>query len=339
MIKDLTFDQEKKLANNLYYGGGYTKKYEDGGMFSAEGGEAGFLKGNYADKLKAGETAGRSDMSTLRKGTSFKGENTAGTIGAVAGAASGIIGEFDKTPDKYDNANIAQESLKYAAMGAAAGPIGAGVGALVGAGIGMVKKNKAEKEAKVATRKAEQNAGYESFMKDQEEFAGYKEGGTIKPSKELDYELDPAYRKIKAKYDNEAIQMKKILGDDFKDDFFNQFNSTYSDNTRVSTPDTDRLEMFRTNVEQDWENIPLEDRKTYMNTYKTGGMTKGAYSHSANPLTVVDKSGKPTGMELTGGEGVFDKPFMGKVKNLLAGGKYQEAGKAVQNEMNTWKHK
>ena len=31
MIKDLSFEQEKKLANSLYYGGGVAKKYLGGG--------------------------------------------------------------------------------------------------------------------------------------------------------------------------------------------------------------------------------------------------------------------------------------------------------------------
>ena len=318
MIKNLNLKQEKELANNLYYGGGYTKKYLGGG--------------DVPPILTAEQQAAADSAAAEKKG------NTNALMGAGLTVASSAVDALDDDP-KYGTADIASSTLKYASMGAVAGPWGAAAGAAVGLGVGIAQKGKADKQIATDKRNKEQTDGYNAFMKDQEEFAGYKEGGTIKPSKEMEYELDPAYRKIKAKYDNEAIQMKKILGDDFKDDFFNQFNSTYSDNTRVSTPDTDRLEMFRTNVEQDWENIPLEDRKTYMNTYKTGGMTKGAYSHSANPLTVVDKSGKPKGMELTGGEGVFDKPFMGKVKNLLAGGRYQEAGKAVQNEMTTWKHK
>lgn len=314
MIKDLSFEQEKKLANNLYYGGGVTQKYTEGGSLTPE-------QIASADAAKAG-----------------KKENTANQLSAGLGAAGSVISALDTNPD-YDNADVAGSAVQFAQMGAAAGPVGAGVGALVGLGVGLIKKNKFQKEEKKIEQKKQQQEGFDSFMQDQEEFAGYQEGGTIKPNKQMEYEQDPAYRKIKAKYEAEAAFMRKIQGDDFKDDFFNQFNSTYSDNTNVSLPSKDRLEMFRTNVERDYENTPLEDRKTYMNTYKTGGMTKGAYSHSSNPLTVVDKSGKPTGMELTGGEGVFDKPFMGKVKNLLAGGKYQEAGKAVQNEMTTWKHK
>ena len=54
--------------------------------------------------------------------------------------------------------------------------------------------------------------------------------------------------------------------------------------------------------------------------FAQGGMTPGEFSHSTNPLTVVDKSGNDTGMELTGGEGVFDKPAMYKIKTLLRGG-------------------
>tara|TARA_R100001377_G_scaffold55626_3_gene32956 strand:- start:578 stop:1534 length:957 start_codon:yes stop_codon:yes gene_type:complete len=318
MIKDLSFEQEKKLANNLYYGGGYTKKY---------------LGGGETDIPLTPEQIAEADAVKAEKK-----ENTSNQLGAGLAIGSSAIDALD-TDDKYGGADVASSTLKYASMGAAAGPWGAAAGAVVGLGVGLVQKSKFEKQEEKGRRDKGQKDSKASFMKGQEEFAGYQEGGTIKPNKQMEYEQDPAYRKIKAKYEAEAAFMRKIQGDDFKDDFFNQFNSTYSDNTKVSLPSKDRLEMFRTNVERDYENTPLEDRKTYMNTYKTGGMTKGAYSHSSNPLTVVDKSGKPTGMELTGGEGVFDKPFMGKVKNLLAGGKYQEAGKAVQNEMTTWKHK
>ena len=73
--------------------------------------------------------------------------------------------------------------------------------------------------------------------------------------------------------------------------------------------------------------------------FAQGGMTPGEFSHSTNPLTVVDKSGNDTGMELTGGEGVFDKPAMDKIKTLLRGGKFEDVGEFVSNEMETWKHK
>ena len=44
-------------------------------------------------------------------------------------------------------------------------------------------------------------------------------------------------------------------------------------------------------------------------------------------------------MELTGGEGVFDKPAMDRIKSMLAGGKVNEVGAFINNEMKTWKHK
>ena len=343
MIKDLSFEQEKKLANSLYYGGGVTQKYIEGGSLIPQGG----VDFNAGPKdLQSSARTGNISGGTRDERKEARGEREPGSgpinamavVGAGLGVASSAIDTLD-TDDKYGGADVASSTLKYASMGAVAGPWGAAAGAAVGLGVGLVQKSKFKKQEKKEKRDKEQNEGYDSFMKGQEEFAGYQEGGTIKPTKELDYEQDPAYKKIKAKYEAEAAFMKKIQGDDYKDEFFNQFNSTYSDNTRVSLPDKDRLDMFKTNVEQNWDSTPLEERKTYMSTFKTGGMTKGAYSHSTNPLTVVDKGGKPTGMELTGGEGVFDKPFMGKLQGLLTGGKYQEAGKAVQNEMKTWKHK
>ncbi len=71
--------------------------------------------------------------------------------------------------------------------------------------------------------------------------------------------------------------------------------------------------------------------------YAHGGMTKGAYNHETNPLTVVDKEGNPVGMELTGGEGVFDKPAMNKIEVLAKNGNYGALGKFVKQEMETWK--
>tara|TARA_R110002167_G_scaffold18355_1_gene68895 strand:+ start:6584 stop:7546 length:963 start_codon:yes stop_codon:yes gene_type:complete len=320
MIKDLSFEQEKKLANSLYYGGGVTKKY---------------LGGGETDIPLTPEQIAEADAAKATKK-----ENTAKQLGAGLAIGSAAIDALDDDPS-YGNADIASSTLKYASMGAVAGPWGAAAGAAVGLGVGIVQKGKAQKAEKKAKHKALGAKSYQESMSALGEFEGYQDGGTIKPSKQMEYEQDPAYKKIKAKYEAEAAFMKKIQGDDYRDEFFNQFNSNYSDNTRVSLPDKDRSSMFKTHVEQNWENAPLEDKKTYMNmsTFRTGGMTKGAYSHSANPLTVVDKGGKPTGMELTGGEGVFDKPFMGKLQGLLTGGKYQEAGKAVQNEMKTWKHK
>ncbi len=68
-------------------------------------------------------------------------------------------------------------------------------------------------------------------------------------------------------------------------------------------------------------------------------MTPGAYNHKSNPLVVVDKNGQHTGMELTGGEGVFDKPAMSKIEAFARGGDFERLGKFVAQEMKTWDHK
>lgn len=72
-------------------------------------------------------------------------------------------------------------------------------------------------------------------------------------------------------------------------------------------------------------------------SYKTGGMTKGEFSHKKNPLTVVNKNGQDTGMELTGGEGVFDKQAMTMLESYKKNNNFEAAGKLVFTEMNTWK--
>lgn len=467
MIKDLSFEQEQKLANEIYYGGGYTKKYSEGGFF----------KGDY-DRDDP-EKNSRDNMSDARKLTSFGSEKTAKTVGAsigVVGAAAEAIGG--------DTGNVVGSAAKFAQMGMVAGPIGAGVGALIGAGVGLVQNKKRKKEEKKAEQKLEQAEGFNMFMQDQEEFAGYEEGGKIKTDKVdnavrhkqniltnalgskfsvnhpefynqlVDLPADNvntianSYRNIREgakgvtglksglkyynsldldklheatvgagidkqdirnvvkqevsnkidlgflgdaaitaalkaknfqdggtilgskKYErglkyaslsneeslrllNQEKQMEKITGDSYKQEFLDSFNNTYSDNTRTNTlpfieSEEKRLENFVRRdrskpVTQDMLDMagagPSAEKIKFAQEFEVGGMTKGAYSHSSNPLTVVDKNGKDTGMELTGGEGVFDKPFMGKLSNLLAGGRYQEAGKAVQQEMSTWKHK
>jgi len=91
--------------------------------------------------------------------------------------------------------------------------------------------------------------------------------------------------------------------------------------------------------EEQLKNVDFHTKDGNVRQYNVGGTTQGEYSHSSNPLKVVDKSGNDTGMELTGGEGVFDKPFMTKLQRMLATGEYKKAGKAVQSEMSTWKHK
>jgi hypothetical protein len=89
------------------------------------------------------------------------------------------------------------------------------------------------------------------------------------------------------------------------------------------------------------------------NKYGVGGMTPGNYSHKTNPLTayksgntmvLVNKNLQKTDIELTGGEGVFDKPFMDNIhslKNQVNTSKnketiYAQIGKNVINEMDSW---
>ena len=148
MIKDLTLQQERKLANRMYYGGGVTKKYEDGGAFA------------------------------------WKDDKTADLAGAGLSVASSATAAFDKTPDKYDGMDVAGSALKYASMGAAAGPVGALIGGAVGLGVGLFTQNKQKKEREKAElleeQREQQDEGLANYMKDQEEFAGYEKGGVIK---------------------------------------------------------------------------------------------------------------------------------------------------------------
>ena len=69
----------------------------------------------------------------------------------------------------------------------------------------------------------------------------------------------------------------------------------------------------------------------------TGGMTQGEFSHERNPLTVVNKHGQDTGMELTGGEGVFDQKAMTMLDKYKKEKNYSKAGKLVFQEMESWK--
>ena len=71
--------------------------------------------------------------------------------------------------------------------------------------------------------------------------------------------------------------------------------------------------------------------------YNKGGMTKGAYNHKTNPLTVVDKNGQSTGMELTGGEGVYDADAQNKIETALKKKDYKKVGKIIEYEINDWK--
>lgn len=95
------------------------------------------------------------------------------------------------------------------------------------------------------------------------------------------------------------------------------------------------------NIKNIAQNIPVESPLTQdtpiREFFKTGGMTQGEFSHKTNPLTVVDNKGNDTGMELTGGEGVFDKKAMTLLDKYKANNNTKKAGELVFSEMNTWK--
>jgi len=74
-------------------------------------------------------------------------------------------------------------------------------------------------------------------------------------------------------------------------------------------------------------------------TFKDGGVTPGKNNHKENPLKVVNKRGQDTGLELTGGEGVFDKQAMGKIQAFASAKQFEKLGKFVVKEMATWPHK
>jgi hypothetical protein len=532
MIKDLTLQQERKLANRMYYGGGVTKKYEDGGAFA------------------------------------WKDDKTADLAGAGLSVASSATAAFDKTPDKYDGMDVAGSALKFASMGAAAGPVGALIGGAVGLGVGLFTKNKQEKEKEkaelLAEQRKQQDEGLANYMKDQEEFAGYEKGGVIKKgSKEYKKAYDTGNLANMVDIDGEQtavfpdmdeitltdklpenLKGKDWMGIPKERSFQNQnyMKNLYKDNpvaqnvmdkntgdsgnlwgnivegskelltasimgaapipglsggrsfagassskiyntlakevssakagynmvkgafnsgkqlltrnnmvlpnakslyTNIAKPlvqgglkstyhgtklsaapamlyglgdiglssvsgnltmdktvkgvkstinfanPLDKIPgvgkyskdliktaadlyqdkgnkgaarfasmffpkgsaasyMFKVgkdyisedlNLAKPLFNMPLQAKNTTQNMFAQGGMTQGAYSHSTNPLTVVDKNGQDTGMELTGGEGVFDKPAMDRIKSMLAGGKVNEVGAFIDNEMKTWKHK
>ena len=76
-------------------------------------------------------------------------------VGAVAGIAGGLIDTFkpeDPTAKGYMAASVGSKALEYGAMGAVAGPIGAGVGVLVGGTIGAIQANKEAEESRKQKR-------------------------------------------------------------------------------------------------------------------------------------------------------------------------------------------
>lgn len=64
---------------------------------------------------------------------------------------------------------------------------------------------------------------------------------------------------------------------------------------------------------------PTDNPLSFFGKKEKGGTTKGEFSHDSNPLTVVDKNGEDTGMELTGNEDVFTKSVSESMRDLVRG--------------------
>jgi len=419
----LNFEEEKRSELQKFYGNRQMAKYNDGGNIddAIAGSTARQDRRTARQDMRANETAGEK---ADRKG----GQNA--LMGAGLGAASSVVSELDKTPDKYDGADVAGSALKYASMGAAAGPVGAAVGAAVGLGVGLVQKGRAEKAEEKADRleAAEEDLESTSMAKG-ERSAMFAKGGVIDPYKPNDtisqtkepwygdndfldgvsskmnsyiangertlnntqvgltaLGMAPAYGNIadgvntaisagRAGYayatgDKEGVKthssntalnaamMIPVTGQGLALAKLGLSGAKYAKNVKGAT----KIFQAADNV-KDSVNIAMAadtvvsgsgvssqlaaNTKNAKNPYsfvtgnkfKNGGETKGSYSHSKNPLTVVDKKGKPVGMELTGGEGVFDKPAMNRIKKMAMTGDYAKLGQYVEKEMNTWKHK
>tara|TARA_R100000322_G_scaffold36897_2_gene23394 strand:+ start:4535 stop:5806 length:1272 start_codon:yes stop_codon:yes gene_type:complete len=423
MIKDLTLQEEKNLANELFYEGGVTKKYEGGGGFE------------------------------------WKDDTQANIAGTGLSAASAAVSALDNDPG-YGTADVAGSALQFASMGAAAGPIGAAIGGAIGLGVGLIKKKQFKKQEAAAKKRAEQEEGYALAMADNADLAeGFSKGGTIykyvdggetKPTNTLQAYMDSKRKEmspeeLKQIENTGTITQDKGMWNEDKSMAWNARNLLNEAVNSVQTaslrpggsggrknvvttaasemfalPSINRLIKPGGNIEHIAhdpsdpsgyahaamniigaapgasllrgtisKNIPAlkgvatkltsETQKLLSNkigetgvvaaetvipylhrtekilhqghradeitkaasgkSYAVGGMTPGAYNHTTNPLAVVDKNGNHTGMELTGGEGVFDKPAMENIKKLLSGGRFDEVGKFVNREMKTWKHK
>ena len=124
MINYLGKEEEKKLANALYYGGGAVGK-----AIGMSGLNESSLFGSKEDRKN------KEPLTDKQK------ETNSVNLGAGLGLASAAISALDTDPE-YGNADVAGSALQFASMGAAAGPIGAAVGGAVGLGVGLLTKGK-----------------------------------------------------------------------------------------------------------------------------------------------------------------------------------------------------
>ena len=123
---DATALQSDAMSGQIY-GGTADQRAEAASL--ATGGPAD-LVGSESVSTEGGKKGGGGGMSMLGPGLAM---------------GSAALDALDTDPG-YGGMDVGKEALKYASMGAAAGPIGAGVGALVGAGVGLFKKKKFEEE-------------------------------------------------------------------------------------------------------------------------------------------------------------------------------------------------
>tara|TARA_R100001594_G_scaffold150610_1_gene212718 strand:- start:4032 stop:5873 length:1842 start_codon:yes stop_codon:yes gene_type:complete len=86
-------------------------------------------------------------------------------------------------------------------------------------------------------------------------------------------------------------------------------------------------------------NMLFKNAKSKTKIYGSGGLTTGKYDHETNPLYVMDKNGNNTGMELTGGEGVYDAKAQNEIEKALKKKNYKKVGKIIEYEINDWKRR
>lgn len=106
---------------------------------------------------------------------------------------------------------------------------------------------------------------------------------------------------------------------------------------RFYTQNGKRTEMVGRNEEID--KMIFQNAKGNGKIYKAGGMTSGEYNHETNPLSVIDSDGNHTGMELTGGEGVYDAKAQKKIELAIKKKDYKKVGKIIEYEINDWKQR
>ena len=156
-------------------------------------------------------------QSMVTTGGKFAKGATAG-LGAFGGAAGEIVGSFrgdDPTKSGYAANTVASQALKYAGMGAALGPIGAGAGALIGAGLGAIsaKKDKEEfeEQQEEMVRQEGMSTAQQQFMKNQAMYGAVDTPITMlgKQLKSIPY-TEP--KNMSALQYKSGLKMKEISG-------------------------------------------------------------------------------------------------------------------------------